>query len=270
MTPLPPPLTHCVVCTCILYTYSHREGGGEKWTRDKVRGATVHKAGSKILTWLTVYLQSIKLNIDKQLPHPLQVNFLRRRRFALVSMRTPRSSIKKHIDYDNPPPFPLSWSFYSFCGCRGFGYISHGKGCRKIRLIEGNAKCLHLKSALERDFAAAVYLSEAQKYHPRVTTDREIGCETSIGYESRKCMQAGLLGGHQSTPVNHKLILFPLACTSLLENEAPVYCINSLWVELEKMPLITFWNRFLGDAYKWTGLLLPLWQGVMVFSQFQL
>jgi hypothetical protein len=36
------------------------------------------------------------------------------------------------------------------------------------------------------------------------------------------------------------------------------------------MPLITFWNRFLGVAYKWTGLFLPQWQGVMVFSQFQL
>jgi hypothetical protein len=34
-----------------LYTYSHREGGrgGESLTREKVRGATVHKAGSKIL-----------------------------------------------------------------------------------------------------------------------------------------------------------------------------------------------------------------------------
>jgi hypothetical protein len=31
---------------------------------------------------------------------------------------------------------------------------------RKIRLIEGNAKCRHLKSDLERDFAAALYLPE--------------------------------------------------------------------------------------------------------------
>ncbi len=43
-----------------LHTYSHRgrekgEGGGENWTREKGRGATVHKAGSKISTWLTAY-----------------------------------------------------------------------------------------------------------------------------------------------------------------------------------------------------------------------
>ncbi len=50
----PPPL-HTVLYTVIKYTYSHREGGrGESWTREKVRGATVHKAGSKIPTWLTV------------------------------------------------------------------------------------------------------------------------------------------------------------------------------------------------------------------------
>ncbi len=31
---------------------------------------------------------------------------------------------------------------------------------KKIRHIEGNMKCLHLKSDLDRDFAAAVSLSE--------------------------------------------------------------------------------------------------------------
>ncbi len=33
--------------------------------------------------------------------------------------------------------------------------------CRSMRLIEGNAKSLRLKSYLEKDFAAAVYLFEA-------------------------------------------------------------------------------------------------------------
>jgi hypothetical protein len=34
---------------------------------------------------------------------------------------------------------------------------------RKIRLLEGNAKCRHLKKLnLKRDFVAGVYLSEAQ------------------------------------------------------------------------------------------------------------
>jgi hypothetical protein len=32
-----------------------------------------------------------------------------------------------------------------------------------IILIEGNAKCHHLKKYRQRDFAAGVYLSEAQK-----------------------------------------------------------------------------------------------------------
>jgi hypothetical protein len=32
---------------------------------------------------------------------------------------------------------------------------------RKIRLIEGNAKCRHLKNELYRDLAAGVYQSEA-------------------------------------------------------------------------------------------------------------
>ncbi len=45
-----PPYT---LYTCIQYTFSHREGG-ESWTREKVRGPTVHKAGSKIQTWLTL------------------------------------------------------------------------------------------------------------------------------------------------------------------------------------------------------------------------
>jgi hypothetical protein len=42
-TPYPPLYTLYTV----QYTYSHREGG-ESLTREKVRGATVHKAGSKI------------------------------------------------------------------------------------------------------------------------------------------------------------------------------------------------------------------------------
>jgi hypothetical protein len=49
---IPPsyPITHCVYSTC---TYSYREwekGGGWGRSREKVRGATAHKAGSKIPT----------------------------------------------------------------------------------------------------------------------------------------------------------------------------------------------------------------------------
>jgi hypothetical protein len=47
----PPPhytLYICAIFVCIPYTYSHREGGGEL-TREKVRGATVHKAVAKFI-----------------------------------------------------------------------------------------------------------------------------------------------------------------------------------------------------------------------------
>ncbi len=41
----------------ISYTVLHGKikgrGGGESWNREKVRGATVHRAGSKVPTWLT-------------------------------------------------------------------------------------------------------------------------------------------------------------------------------------------------------------------------
>ncbi len=51
--PLPP----YTLYTYIQYSYSLREGveeGRVFLTREKVRGATVHRAGSKIPTWLTV------------------------------------------------------------------------------------------------------------------------------------------------------------------------------------------------------------------------
>jgi hypothetical protein len=63
------PLTHCSRVYSIQYLFTHGRGEGwEIWSREKVTGATVHKAGSKIPTWLTVppLLQSI--NSDKQLP----------------------------------------------------------------------------------------------------------------------------------------------------------------------------------------------------------
>ncbi len=44
------PHTVCIYCTLT------QGGGRESWTREKVRGATVHNAGSKIPTWLTVSL----------------------------------------------------------------------------------------------------------------------------------------------------------------------------------------------------------------------
>jgi hypothetical protein len=45
----PSPLTHCIRVYSILFL-RRREGGGGGSPREKVRGATVHKAGSKIQT----------------------------------------------------------------------------------------------------------------------------------------------------------------------------------------------------------------------------
>ncbi len=48
----PTPATHCLYT---LYIDTRKgEEGWESWTREKVRGATAHKAGAKIPTWLSV------------------------------------------------------------------------------------------------------------------------------------------------------------------------------------------------------------------------
>ncbi len=49
----PPPL-RATYCLYILYFDFVEGGGGERWIIEKVRGVIVHKAGSKIPTWLTV------------------------------------------------------------------------------------------------------------------------------------------------------------------------------------------------------------------------
>ncbi len=75
-TPSPP--LHTVYVSCIQYTHSHtEEGEGGELTREKVKGATVHKAGSKIPTWLTVS------PIYKQTKSLCRSNFFRWRHFAL-------------------------------------------------------------------------------------------------------------------------------------------------------------------------------------------
>ncbi len=47
----PPPPSHKLSVYNVLWLW---KGGGGRWTREKFRGAIVHKAGSKIPTWLTV------------------------------------------------------------------------------------------------------------------------------------------------------------------------------------------------------------------------
>ncbi len=53
-TPPPLPATHFLH---LLYFDTGK--GGESWTREKLRGATVHKAGSKIPTWLTEHISNL-------------------------------------------------------------------------------------------------------------------------------------------------------------------------------------------------------------------
>ena len=76
------PTRHTLSVYSVLW---HRElGGRESWTREKVRGAAVYKAGSKIPTWLTVSPVYKRINTCRKVP--LQVNFFRWRHFALPSM----------------------------------------------------------------------------------------------------------------------------------------------------------------------------------------
>ncbi len=49
MTPYSPPPTHCIRVYSILI-HTGKGGRGEEVTREKVRGAIVYKAGSKIPT----------------------------------------------------------------------------------------------------------------------------------------------------------------------------------------------------------------------------
>ncbi len=59
-------------------TYTHREGGGGERgepTVEKVRGATVHKAGSKVPTWLIVSLINTCLKVLLKVKNSLMTTF---------------------------------------------------------------------------------------------------------------------------------------------------------------------------------------------------
>ncbi len=108
--------------TCLQYTYSQGRGV-ESWTREKVRGAIVHKAGSKIPTWLTVSpVYKTLINTCRKVP--FQINFFRCRHFALVSLplispwMTPTNRWSKNFELKRglvaiPPPLTPSWDYLS-------------------------------------------------------------------------------------------------------------------------------------------------------------
>jgi hypothetical protein len=70
--PIPTPLHIVYVYTVYLFPQG---GKGESWTREKVRGAIVYNAGSKIPTWLTES-PVFKLWYTPAAKVPLHVNFL--------------------------------------------------------------------------------------------------------------------------------------------------------------------------------------------------
>ncbi len=71
MTPCSTPSLHTVYVQVLIYR-GMGGGGLESWTREKVRGATVHKSGSKIPTCIS----SLSTLINTCRKVPLQVNFL--------------------------------------------------------------------------------------------------------------------------------------------------------------------------------------------------
>ncbi len=85
--PSPPPPPYTLYKYIQLYLFTHgRGGGGKSWTREKSRGATVLKAGSKIPTCLTESPLSLETLMNTCRKVPLQVNLFRWRHFALVSI----------------------------------------------------------------------------------------------------------------------------------------------------------------------------------------
>ncbi len=77
--PFPYTLYMCNQVTVYLLFTPRRGGEGESWTREKGRGATVHKAGSKKPPWLIVSSVCLKVL--------LRFNFLGWRHFSLVSIK---------------------------------------------------------------------------------------------------------------------------------------------------------------------------------------
>jgi hypothetical protein len=73
-----------------------------------------------------------------------------------IAKRKP--SLKTSSDFHRAacPNLRQSVPGYHACACNDSQWLG---SYRKIRLIEGNAKCRHLKSDLESDFAAALYLT---------------------------------------------------------------------------------------------------------------
>ncbi len=120
----PPPFTHCIR-VYVQSTCSHREGGGESWSSEKVRGATVHKAGSRILTCLTGSPLLQSMNSEKLLPQsPLQVNYFRWRHFDLVILINPcfvSTLLEKDMRSSSSCPGNMSHLFelyFLFNSCR--------------------------------------------------------------------------------------------------------------------------------------------------------
>ncbi len=88
--PSSPPLTHCICVLCMLYSYSHREGGGGLNQRECYRD-------NSSLSWVENTNMITLINTCRKVP--LQINFVRWRHFVLVSIRliSPRLKVSKVV-----------------------------------------------------------------------------------------------------------------------------------------------------------------------------
>ncbi len=94
---------------CLLCGFD-TEGGGESWTREKVRGATIHKAGWEIPIWQTVYKKFVKSLSDKHLPQCSFTWQFFRWHFALRSCAQQLVSLYFSLSL----AFPLLWNTLPF------------------------------------------------------------------------------------------------------------------------------------------------------------
>jgi hypothetical protein len=98
-------------------------------------------------------------------------------------------------------------------------------------------------------------------------------CETSIGYDSQKCLKAvqgGLFGGHKSTPVKPlKHMPFPPACSIPLITKNHGQLAGSVHENGQHLTTQSVWYHSLSDTISFCLLasygLLPTRQGYMAY-----
>jgi hypothetical protein len=137
--------------------------------------------------------------------------------------------------------------------------MTHPVNRKRIRLVEGNAKSLRFESNLDKDFAGAVYLSGALSPPGFFPWDGQVQCNI-VGSES----------DHRQSII----VLIVLQYLYGLQDNPPsgpgyTQCRYTVYfvtgggggqesVELETMPLNTFWSKFQKTIMNALAWLLPL------------